>query len=311
MIVDSALIDIDFGVTIPASNNARLSEVNAGFFTGIKNQGQLQIFFEQSLKTNRKTDKLLKAENNWYDPGKNYVRITTTRDGVAKISMRDVLATQPAFKGKNSGNFHLIFKGEEYPFAFINDDNTIADDNDEIIFLGKRAAGDTTWFDTYTNEAVFYLTYDESAEGNFLKQFATVPATEQNVDVIIHQHIELDREYHWGDSVGYDHNTEPVFGEGFYWQPVDTAAPVVVSFDYYPTQNPQDSVLIAAKFHTTINSDGAKLRLFVNGKGGETILAGSVKDDFVMAKLSSKDIIIRKNQIKIESYDHINRIWID
>jgi hypothetical protein len=309
-ILDSAVIYVDFGVNVSNGKALKMRETDAGFFTGILNQSQLPAIFTESVKT-RNANRVLKAGNGWYDPAKDYVKVTTTRDGVAKIKMSDVLASQPAFKNKNTSHFHLIFKGEKYPFAFINDNNSIADEADEIVFLGKRAAGDTTWFDTYTNEAVFYLTYDESVEGEFLKEMPRGNAGVEITSAKIFRHIEFDKAYNVGDRDGYNHNTEADIGEGFYWQKIDTNQPFIYDFYMSPGINAQDSVEVSAKFHTSINSPEAKLRIFINDIGGERITAGSLYDGFVKVKVSAKEVKQNKNTIRIESYNHRNSIYID
>ncbi|MES2767310.1 MAG: C25 family cysteine peptidase [Bacteroidota bacterium] len=307
-IADSAIIDVDFGVKNAFDNTAVISLQDAEFFKGILNQSQLPSIFQQSLKaakTFKNSDHILKAENTWYEPEKNYVKIITTRDGVAKLSMRDILTAQPAFKNKNSANFHMIFKGEPYPFAFINDNNQTADETDEIIFLGKRAAGDTTWFDTYTKEAVFYLTYDESTTGSFLKAMPQIGNPQAEISKVdVKYHFEEEGEFSWGDTNGITHRTEAVTGEGFYWkmlngngQSFETAIPLM------PTG--EDAMKIsmrihASGYHPDYNPD-LILYLDWNGKKVDSAFLNNPQDYVLSADIPGSQLLTGNNLIKIES----------
>ena len=113
--------------------------------------------FKQHSASSDKNDKLLSAD--WFDQNKDYLLIETDKDAPAIVSFSDILAVMPDLAGKSSGSLHLLHKGTKYPIYIDDNDGKISAD-DRLIFLGKRAHGDTTWYDFYTKDEPFYLYYD-------------------------------------------------------------------------------------------------------------------------------------------------------
>ncbi|HYF01995.1 MAG TPA: C25 family cysteine peptidase, partial [Patescibacteria group bacterium] len=318
-IADSVKISVDFGVKIPSESNRKVATHEETFFKNIVNSAHIPALLHAN--NFKHGENILKAEKSWYDPGKDYVRLATTRDGVAHVSMRDVLTEVPAFKGKTLNNFHLIFKGQKYPIAFINDNNSIADEADEFIFLGRRAAGDTTWFDTYTNESVFYLTYDEATEGEFLKPMPVITSGAEISKVKVQYHFEKDTEYHWGDDRGNHaigiHNTNPVQGEGFYWKVFyKTGQEFRTEIPIFPTDEPITVRLYghALSNHSSFNPD-VNLALLINdqtidsvGLNGEQdfVLSGVVPPRFL--KNGNNSITFQSRQIQDPSGNVVDTV---
>ena len=46
-------------------------------------------------------------ESEWLRLDLDYVKITTTKDGIARLAMKDILSFEPKWEGKNS--IHLIY----------------------------------------------------------------------------------------------------------------------------------------------------------------------------------------------------------
>jgi len=90
---------------------------------------------------------------------------------------------------------------------------------DEIIFLGKRAAGDTTWLDNYTSEAVFYLYYDDSFAGKRLTEYRNDEPVGNYISTVdINEHIEYEKEYDGGREYAMN-ETFPY--EGWFWKKLE------------------------------------------------------------------------------------------
>ena len=132
----------------------------------------------------------------WYDSNITYYKITTTKDGIAKISLKQLLEIAPELSGKSQHGLHLLYKGISYPFYY-NGDETI-NNNAEIYFYGRRASGDSTYFNHYTNEAAFFLYYDNNTTSlrlNLLEEPSN--AAESINKVIYNQHLEKDITYYY------------------------------------------------------------------------------------------------------------------
>lgn len=150
----------------------------------------------------------------WYDSNITYYKITTTKDGIAKISLKQLLEIAPELSGKSQHGLHLLYKGISYPFYY-NGDETI-NNNAEIYFYGRRASGDSTYFNHYTNEAAFFLYYDNNTTSlrlNLLEEPSN--AAESINKVIYNQHLEKDITYYFGYDVL---NVEADKFEKWYWQ---------------------------------------------------------------------------------------------
>lgn len=211
--------------------------------------------------------------SDWYSTNKEYYKIATTFDGIAKIEMNEILKINPDLEGKQNSFLHLIYEGKEYPyFYYYNNENTnnLINQNDVIYFLGKQAKGDSTYYDNYTNEAVFYLCYDEINYSDRLTKFNEPNETTAEINsVTLELHIEKDSAYFDGYNA-----LNPMRDrfEGWYWKllrdfPRNTTnienARLTINTILFPVQNSNngsnddnsnDSVEITAHFSTIYNN---------------------------------------------------------
>jgi hypothetical protein len=196
----------------PKTQNKTKSEFNDNikYYQNIINIDQVPAF-----ATTEKSILDQPQSANWYQSNLQYVRLTTTRDGIAKANLSDVLALVPDWAGKTSSNLHLVYNGEEYPFNFINDDDGKLDAKDFFYFYGRRPSGDTTWFDNYATETSFFIYYSESSAGLRLRSFDPVGIGANELsNVFVRKHIEKEKTYYRGFPQESS-NTAP--GEGWFW----------------------------------------------------------------------------------------------
>lgn len=156
----------------------------------------------------------------WYDPARPYVRLTTTRDGIARITAEAVAPRQPALIGLRTETLALYYKGQQQPIG-IADANAdgVFNLGDTVYFLGRRSQGDTTWFNLQDTVSVFFLT---TGGGRRLELRTPSDANAAQTDRLrLHAHIELDTGYyHLGNAPDADrgeYNSDWVTAEGFYW----------------------------------------------------------------------------------------------
>lgn len=84
------------------------------------------------VQYNRKTEKIL--TENWYSANQKYIRLITKKDGIAKISGKEIITNKPEWLGKELSRFRLIYKGNTYPFGIDKDNDNILS-NDDSFFL--------------------------------------------------------------------------------------------------------------------------------------------------------------------------------
>ena len=82
-VIDNLDLTIKFNSTHPITQNNKIEEE---FFSDIINKSYLNSFLNTTDRS--KSPKI--NSNDWYDSSKEYLKITSTKDGIAKISGKDV-----------------------------------------------------------------------------------------------------------------------------------------------------------------------------------------------------------------------------
>jgi hypothetical protein len=245
----NAFVDIKFHTKVQVNNNYLRSNIES-VFSEVDNKPHLQSLLSvaQAGRQFKKTDHILTGS--WYKPDVDYVSIKTSKDGPSIIKGSDIISASSGFSGKQIQYLHLIYNGVEQYCYFPNDANGILDNNDEIFFFGRHPFGDTTWFDNYTNYAVFYLYYDETAPGKRFTEFpALSDATERINSVKYSRHFEKDYIYTYGSQDLFSLGSSQ--GEGWYWDTICPANTGGFNF-YYPVlaMNNDDSISIRAQIES-------------------------------------------------------------
>ncbi|MFC2129891.1 C25 family cysteine peptidase [Bacteroidota bacterium] len=213
-IIESAEITLNFDRDI-MPGELRENDPEYPFFSNVVNQQHLSGLLSKSGNEKRYYDRL--QNEDWYNPSTTYIKILTKNDGIAMINAGDVLSTENSFSGKPIKYLHLFYKGEEQPIYINNDIDSEFNGGDEIIFIGYRAEGDTTWFNNYTDYSAFFLYYDESSEGLRFSEFPDVSGAQDLDYVNINKHVEYENLYFCG-LFDLQWDVENIHREGWYWQ---------------------------------------------------------------------------------------------
>ena len=213
-------------------------------FQNVINTGHL-VSMLYDVNKNKKIKNKIMAGNNWYDPNKEYIKISTTRDGIAKISCSEIINAVPSFIDKDKRYFHLLQNGIEKHFSFKDNDEGVLSANDEIIFIGSRPSSDTTWLDPYSNEAAFYLYYDESKEGLRFSPFENAQPNQKFVEYV-NQKMHFEEEHYY--IFGYENENDPgivniekVEGEGWMWEIISPYARQAFEYNFFAIPYQQES----------------------------------------------------------------------
>ncbi len=151
-------------------------------------------------------------------PERPFVRVSTVRDGIAVIAVSELLQVMPEWRGAPAARLALFWRGRSVPILLRDRDGTL-DETDTLFFFGRRAAGDTTWWDTYTAAESFFLVLQDSASGQRFAAFREEPSADgelESLPTLIHR--EQERVYVTGVYEGFFRSwTETAPGEGWYW----------------------------------------------------------------------------------------------
>ncbi len=228
-ISDSVSIEVIFHRNSKLKQETTLSREDP-FYANLINTGHITPFKNHFQAISKDHSDEVQTLENWYNPDIDYIKIETTKDGIAIIRLADVLKIYPQWRNKQSKYLHLIHFGREYPFIILND-NGIINDTDSIIFKGLRPLSDTSWIDYISTYEPFYLYYDEASEGTRLKIAPKNIATiDYDGPVIYDIHIEEDEEYWEGKDIA-DFNTSS--NEGYYWRLMDQNKDNLFEYDLF------------------------------------------------------------------------------
>lgn len=212
-IIDSISINIQFNDSF-TNSKFELYPTDITFFGSIDNFEHLSPIIQVQKIAKLDGNKILSMDN-WYDSNVKYVKISTNKDAFVVVPLTDIISINNELSGKDSKYLHMLFEGEEYPFI-LNDSDGILTNDDEIVFLGKIAHGDTTWFDTYTQYENFFIYYDETSIGLRLNRFDNSANPAKVISKgQISQHFEIDTKYEWGDDIA---KSTTAFNEGWFWK---------------------------------------------------------------------------------------------
>jgi hypothetical protein len=257
----------------------------------------------------------------------NSVKLLTSQDQIYSVSFREILKYNPDFKGKYINSIFLYHKNIPQAMSVMSTDEVI-DENDEILFLGKRPFGEQEWIDKqrdqYAGNEAFFLTYEEKENPNKLKALdQNYSATNVAEVVEIEQIYEEYKEYFPGflrfpsprdDLSVYPSTRTP--GEAQYTSLLSTVNPAVPatyeqSISFVPSKNTEDTLQIIASviglndFHTVSTP---QIRIEPNHKASFLGLRDTVRTEYsgqieqlLPINLTNSNSQVGKNIFKVQS----------
>jgi len=218
------IISIDFAYKADTTKVLRL--VEKGIYAGVINKKH--IVSMNNEKDVKKSDLTLESGSEWMKPDSQYVRVTTKKDGLAKITGMQLLRHQPSWLNSTLQHLHLFLDGKKQRYAEINNDrNGKLDITDTLVFIGKRTIGDSTWNDLITDERSFFFMKNSSEQSKLYNWVEYSQADEEIETAEQEFHIEKNNWFHYGNWDGFEGiwNTEAKHGKGYYWVENATASP--------------------------------------------------------------------------------------
>ncbi len=218
------IISIDF--TYKADTTKVLRLVEKGIYAGVINKKHIVSMNDE--KDVNKSDLTLEPASEWMKPDSQYVRVTSKKDGLAKITGMQLLRHQPSWLNSALQYLHLLLDGKKQRYAEINKDrNGKLDITDTLVFIGSRTIGDSTWNDLITDERSFFFMKNSSEQSELYDWVEYGQADEKIESAEQEFHIEKNNWFHYGNWDGFEGiwNTESKHGKGYYWVENATASP--------------------------------------------------------------------------------------
>ncbi len=282
-------------------------------FSQVANQDALDALLAAVPANNKNVgDRTLAEDNDWFSPDRDYVKLTTTRDGIAAVSIADLGAAGAFLDGRDLRYLRLIQGGKEQPLYIADDGDDRVSAQDVVYFAGRRPFGDTSYYDVNLSSIAFYLTWDDADEGIRYRLFSDNPAaTDVLSSVHVDRHVEYDNTYHLADVfVGYDHTTslhrsETVAGEGWYWERLQEEETWEHRQLVTPVEDADEMLEFVFGFKTLTDNANYdldhNLQFIVNGTIVETMEFNGYKREEVVASFPGAGVIAGDNLMALHS----------
>lgn len=155
---------------------------------------------------------------NWYNPDNIYYKLAVDEDGVYGLDYAYLDSLGVPVDEINPQTVKVYLRGEEIPLYVKGEEDTAFDPGDYIAFYGERNDGDTTYYNLYSDENIYWLTWGNEP-GLRMQERSSLPNSDTTVATYMEKiHLEEDNYYHRGDNSIQVINTEMVEGEGWVWK---------------------------------------------------------------------------------------------
>lgn len=124
-------------------------------------------------------------------------RISVTESGMYNITAQDLAAIGVNLETITPATLTLTNKGKQIPIFIRGEDDQSFDPTDEIIFYGERQHGETSYIDPYSNENIYWLSWNTGRGIRMVTK--TSLANANNAQTYTHfltrAHFEKDQEF--------------------------------------------------------------------------------------------------------------------
>ncbi len=283
-------------------------ELAANLFSTVINKKHLNTLLKK--KYTKAKINLLNNDDKWYDYETKYLKIITNRDAIYKIDINRII---DEFGAINISNLHISNNGCEYNNFFIKSNDNIISSDDEFYLYGHIAKGDTTYYEHYTSNVIFYLYYDASKTNNSLKLIENNNPNELKY-VNRNIHFEEELEYSYGDDFRIV-STKNNYNEGWVLKSLDASVKDLKSFTYNSIFFPYNKEIEIVNRYSTINSfyKDSLFNIFnihhhLNNTLSDTSLVGKYqKIDY---KYKVNNSLLGVNSLKVETKEYLNNFGL-
>ncbi len=193
-------------------NNILLNlSLENNFHINILNKKQLASLIIDKKKSK---ESKVQSESDWFNPKLEYYKFYTTRDGVARINLSELIKNNSNLIGKSTSNIHIKNRGNE--IKFYSTSNAIQHD-DYLYIVASHPYGDTSYFDYYNGKEPYFIVYDEDTQSTQYDLIDNLQTNQFLEKVSINNRYEEDKVYGNGVDVT---ETETVLSENWYFDEI-------------------------------------------------------------------------------------------
>ncbi len=271
------------------------------FYNNILNKRQLESLIIK--KENKKNNKI-QSRTDWYNSNLDYYKFYTSKDGIARVNLTELINTNSSLIGKSVEHIHIYNRGNE--LKFYSTSNVIQHDG-YLYLVVSHAYGDTTYFDYYSGKEPYFIVYDESSKSsqyNLVNDLQTNNILEK---VRIDNRYEEDKVYGNGIDVT---ETETVLSENWYYDEIRVPNDFNKPWEYYIEFSlfPSSDLNVEYEYATNIyflpnpNSVYNKTLTYINDFSKDTINSIGSKVLRTSLTVPKKNLLQGGNILNFNSY---------
>lgn len=206
--VDSISFSYKFKKTVKLSLDSKYN-----FHTELLNKRHLEAL---SIKRKNNKENRVQTVSDWFNPNLDYYKFYSTKDGVTRINLSELINTNNSLIGKPVNNIHIINRGNELKFYSTS---KVIQHDDFLYFVASHPYGDTSYFDYYNGKEPYFIVYDEDSQSLEYELITDIQTNQILEKVGIDKRYEEDKVYGNGIDVT---ETETVLSENWYYDEIRT-----------------------------------------------------------------------------------------
>lgn len=153
----------------------------------------------------------------WHDPNNTYFQLTVSQSGIYRLDQAYLVNNGINVGAINPQTMKIFNRGIEIPLFVKGEEDGRFDAEDYAAFYGKKNPGDSTYYDLYSDDNVYWLTWDDTP-GSRMEVRASLAASRHAPQVYIEKvYLEQENVFHEGDNSIATLTTDLVDGEGWVW----------------------------------------------------------------------------------------------
>ncbi|MFA5404661.1 MAG: C25 family cysteine peptidase, partial [Ignavibacteria bacterium] len=235
------------------------------------------------------------AQNyNWITPGKDYLKLYVSDDGVYRINKIDFVNSGVNTVSIDPRTVKVFYMGSQIPVFFYGEDDGVFNDSDYFDFYGQRNYGGITntykesgyttvpdyttdeYFNLYSDTSAYWIGWD-GANGLRFSNYTYSTNIDFPQNYFLNKiHFEKDLIYSLGETVNPEtdfryFNTEKVSGEGWFWKEMQLLNTITDTFSTpYLSLTPQTCSLKIFAYPNN-NNPGHRLIIKINSTTLDTL----------------------------------------
>ncbi len=294
--VDSILFSYKFKYDI-ALNETLINS----FHTTVINKRQIESL--STKKINSKNNKI-QSNTDWFNSSLDYYKVYTTKDGIARINLTELISKNNSLIGKSTSNIHIINRGND--IKFYSTSNVIQHD-DYLYFVASHPYGDTSYYDYYNGKEPYFIVYDVESQSEQFSLITNLETSNILEKVRIDKRYEEDRIYGNGIDVT---ETETVLCENWYFGevriPNDFNRPweYFTEFSVFPVSDLKINYEYATNIYFLPNPDAVynKTLTNINDYKNDTISTVGSKVINTEILVPKENLVLGGNTFNLNSY---------